>query len=105
MDRFGARRKRLQNSGRPEDITVPSPGEAGPIEALLDDDDTRQELHVAYGSVLHGQGEISSRFKRELMEALSSHETLYEKNLESHFDKNLNPFSGVDQSIPENLTE
>lgn len=97
MKRFETDRKSYQISGRPENITVPSPVEAGQIEALLDEDDTRQVLHVAYGSVLHGQGEISSRFKRELMEALSSHETLYEKNLESHFDKHLNPFSGDEQ--------
>lgn len=94
MKRFEEDRKSYQISGRPENITVPSPGKAGQAKALLNDDDTRQVLHVAYGSVLHGQGEISRRFKRELMEVLSSHEGLYEKNLETHFDNHLKPFSG-----------
>src|SRR5690625_8045544 len=44
MKRFEKDRKSYQISGRPENITVTSPGVARQIEAILDDDDTRLVL-------------------------------------------------------------
>lgn len=96
IKRFETDKKTYQISGRPENITVPDTADAALLKILLDDDDTRQVLHVAYGSVLHGQGEISRRFKQDLMNTLSKHEDLYEQNLEKHFDKHLEPFSEPD---------
>lgn len=95
MQRFEADKKTYQISGRPENIKIPAPAAAESLKKMLDDEDTRQVLHVAYGSVLHGQGEISTRFKKELMNTLSNHEELYEYNLEKHFDRHLEPFSGT----------
>lgn len=94
IKRFETDKKTYQISGRPENITIPDSANADLLKELLDDDDTRQVLHVAYGSVLHGQGEISRRFKQDLMNTLSNYEDLYEQNLEKHFDKHLEPFSG-----------
>lgn len=93
MERFESDKKTYQISGRPENISIPDSENEDLLKDLLNDDDTRQVLHVAYGSVLHGQGEISSRFKKKLMDELSEHEDLYEANLEHHFDKHLTPFS------------
>lgn len=72
---------------------VPSPGslEDSQLPPLLDHDDTRQVLHVAYGSILSANSDGNS-FKARLMNSLSENEHLHEKNLEHHFYKHLEPF-------------
>lgn len=62
------------------------------LKKLLDDDDARQVLHVTFGSVLNGAERNENRFKERLMECLELNEKLYEKNLETHFDRHLEPF-------------
>ena len=73
---------------------VPDPGSLKDTQlpALLDDNDTRQVLHVAYGSVLSGNSGAKS-FKERLMRSLEENEHLHEKNLVSHFNKHLEPFN------------
>src|SRR5690625_7741384 len=46
MKRFETDRKSYQISGRPQNITDPSPVIAGQIEAHLHDDDTRKLVHL-----------------------------------------------------------
>jgi len=90
--RFESDKKTYHISGRPENIPDTESLESEPLKELLNHDDTRQVLHVAYGSVLHGQGETSRRFKQELMKTLGDFEQLYEENIEQHFDRHLEPF-------------
>lgn len=59
---------------------------------LLDDNHTRQVLHVAYGSVLAGSAPKAGLFKERLMKSLAEYEELYEENIENHFIKHLKPF-------------
>ncbi len=54
---------------------------------LLEHNDTRQVLHVTFGSAL-------DRFKAELLTALTAHEKAHYEALASHFVKHLAPFSG-----------
>lgn len=89
---FETDKKTYHISGRPEQIPDVEPMRPEQLQELLDHDDTRQVLHVAYGSVLHGHGETSKRFKKKLMETLRDFEELYEINLENHFDRHLEPF-------------
>lgn len=74
---------------------IPDPDELKDEELvlLLDDDHTRQVLHVAYGSVLAGSDSSSKTFKDRIMRTLAEHEDLYEENLEKHFIKHLEPFN------------
>lgn len=63
------------------------------LPLLLDDDDARQVLHVAYGSVLSGDQPEAKDFKTRLMESLEANEELHEKHLIHHFEKHLSPFT------------
>ncbi len=53
---------------------------------LLDQFDTRQVLHVTFGSVL-------DRFGPELLSVLAAHEQAHYAALEAHFEKHLSPFA------------
>jgi hypothetical protein len=66
---------------------VPAPDNlsAEDLPDLLDQFDTRQVLHVTFGSVL-------ARFGNELLAVLAAHEEAYYAALQKHFDKHLAPF-------------
>jgi len=91
-NRFEEDKKSYHISARPENIPDLKSLKNMELKNLLDHDDTRQVLHVAYGSVLHGQGEVSVAFKKQLMETLTENEELYESNLKQHFERHLMPF-------------
>lgn len=57
---------------------------------LLEDFDTRQVLHVTYGSVLT---EKDSNFYWRLLAALDTHETLHYETLAGHLGRHLEPFA------------
>ncbi len=92
ITRFDEDKKSYHISGRPENIPDLKSLKNTELKNLLDHDDTRQVLHVSYGSVLHGQGEVSVAFKKQLMETLTKNEALYESNLLRHFERHLAPF-------------
>jgi len=56
------------------------------LPPLLDQFDTRQVLHVTFGSAL-------ARFGAELLAALAAHEEAHYAALEAHFEKHLAPFT------------
>ncbi|MDX1641271.1 MAG: tagaturonate epimerase family protein [Balneolaceae bacterium] len=93
LSRFDEDKKTYHISAEPDEI--PNPGDLTDKElpALLDDNDARQVLHVAYGSVLASPGADKKEFKKRLMDSLSKDEDLYEENLEKHFIKHLEPFN------------
>jgi tagaturonate epimerase len=90
--RFEADKKTYHISADPN--RIPDPDDLGKEElmALLDDDDTRQVLHVAFGSVLSGDLPEAKGYKKRLMDLLEQNEELHEKNLVRHFEKHLDPF-------------
>lgn len=92
LKRFQTDKKTYHISADPARIPDPDSMSAKELLALLDDDDTRQVLHVAYGSVLSGELNEASEFKRKLMEILERNEKLHEANLYRHFKKHLSPF-------------
>jgi hypothetical protein len=57
------------------------------LPGVLDQFDTRQVLHVTFGSVLESFGE-------ELMGVLAAHEEIHYAALQTHFEKHLSPFVG-----------
>jgi hypothetical protein len=60
------------------------------LPAVLDQFDTREALHVTYGSVLtEGGGE---RFRGRLLDALRAHEEDYAETLRRHIWRHLAPF-------------
>jgi len=68
------------------------PGERLP--ELLEQNDARQVLHVAYGSVLTTKNENGDyAFKDKLMRILKEHEEEYEELLVKHFARHLDPLS------------
>ncbi|HVB24815.1 MAG TPA: tagaturonate epimerase family protein [Ktedonobacteraceae bacterium] len=58
------------------------------LPAVLDQFDTRQMLHVTFGSVL-------ARFGNDLQASLRIHEEAYYTTIEQHFVKHLRPFAQV----------
>ncbi len=59
-------------------------GDAG-LPGLLDQFDTRQVLHVTFGSVL-------DQFGERLLATLRMHEMVYTEMLDAHFGRHLSPF-------------
>jgi tagaturonate epimerase len=92
VKRFETDKKTYHISADPARIPDPNSLNDKQLVTLLDDDDTRQVLHVAFGSVLSGDLPEANGFKKKLMQILEENEELHEKNLERHFDKHLNPF-------------
>jgi hypothetical protein len=77
---------------------VPRPTEVSDrdLPALLEHFDTRQVLHVTFGSVLtatDAQGHL--RFRDRLLAVLQAHEETHYRMLETHFDRHLSPFDGT----------
>ncbi|MGD9099067.1 MAG: tagaturonate epimerase family protein [Anaerolineae bacterium] len=56
------------------------------LPGLLDQFDTRQVLHVTFGSAL-------ARFGDELLAVLAAHQEVHYAALESHFERHLSPFA------------
>ncbi|MGF1669908.1 MAG: tagaturonate epimerase family protein [Balneolaceae bacterium] len=92
LKRFEEDRKTYHISADLKKIPVPASLRDEQLAYLLDDNHTRQVLHVAYGSVLSGSEPQAESFKEELMETLNKNENLYENNLLIHFRKHLDPF-------------
>lgn len=93
LTRFEEDKKTYHISADPDQIPNPDRLSDDELVYLLDDNDGRQVLHVAYGSVLAGPSSRENKFKERLMKSLAEHEEVYEKNLEKHFIKHLEPFN------------
>ncbi len=68
------------------------------LPALLEPLDSREILHVTFGSVLKETDRTGKpRFQDRLMALLREHPDAYAKNLETHFVRHLRPFASVRQ--------
>ncbi len=61
------------------------------LPEILEHFDTRQMLHVTFGSIL-------DKFNQELAEFFSAHEGDYERALEQHFSRHLAPFGQLERA-------
>ena len=84
--RFPIDRASYHISGELEN--VPSDPPDAELPALFEHFDTRQVLHVTFGSQL-------DRFRDQLYAVLHTHEKDYEEVLEAHFDRHIAPFQGA----------
>jgi len=68
--------------------TMPEPEELGALmlPGLLDRDDTRQLLHIAYGSIL-SESALKSAFAKTLMENEELHYRTVARHIEKHIEK------------------
>jgi hypothetical protein len=74
---------------------VPAPTDL-PDDALpgiLDQFDTRETLHVTFGSVLRAEAEGRPRFKDRLMTALAEHEEVHYETVRAHTERHVRPFA------------
>lgn len=63
------------------------------LEGLFDSDDARQVLHVTFGKVLTTKNADGSyHFRDELLTCLREHEATYDRLLEQHFRRHVEPF-------------
>jgi hypothetical protein len=83
---FEKDRKSYYVDCRPEKVPTSEQLTDEQLPALLDQFDSRQMLHVTYGSILDEYGD-------ELFVFLSGHEADYRAGLEKHFARHLQPFS------------
>ncbi|GAB4133221.1 MAG: D-tagaturonate epimerase UxaE [Acidobacteriota bacterium] len=73
---------------------VPAPGERASRAELLDDDATRQVLHVAFGAVLTARlPDGSWRFRSRLLTLLDEHEEVHSDCLQVRFRRHLDGLS------------
>ncbi len=92
LKRFNEDKKTYHISADLEQIEDPDKVKEEDLPNYLNDNNARQVLHVAYGSVLSGDLPEAKGYKKRLMKALEENEDLHYKNLEIHFDKHLRPF-------------
>ncbi len=93
IKRFNDDKKTYHISADLNKIEDPAKVPEDKLPAYLDDNNARQVLHVAYGSVLSGELPEAKDFKQRLMRNLEEHEELHYQHLEKHFDKHLSPFA------------
>jgi hypothetical protein len=70
---------------QPQKVPTGAQLEDGQLTELLDHFDSRQLLHVTFGSILDVYGD-------ELDAFLAEHEAAYRAGLEKHFARHLRPF-------------
>lgn len=92
LQRFNEDKKTYHISADLNEITNPDSVANDELTDYLDEDNARQVLHVAYGSVLSGDFEEASDFKEQIWQTLEKEEALHYQYLQAHFDKHLNPF-------------
>ena len=93
IKRFNEDKKTYHISADLSKIDNPQEVAKEELPKFLDDDNARQVLHVAYGSVLSGELPEAKNYKSRLMKVLEENESLHYKFLEKHFDNHLKPFS------------
>jgi len=93
VNRFNEDKKTYHISANPDGISSLYKSKEKQLTELLNDNDVRQVLHVAYGSVLSGNLPEAATFKERLMKSLEEHENLYEKNLSAHFNRHFESFN------------
>jgi tagaturonate epimerase len=72
---------------------APLPAAVTDVPGLLDQFDTREILHVTYGSILTATAPSGGlRFSEHLRDLLSKHSDRYAVNLEAHLLRHLKPF-------------
>jgi tagaturonate epimerase len=64
------------------------------LPAFLEHFDTREILHVTFGSVLTAKAGKTYRFRDRLMQVLQENEESYYAALEAHFRRHVQPFAG-----------
>jgi len=62
------------------------------LPGILDHFDTREALHVTFGSVLTAEKDGQPRFKDRLMGALADHEEIHYETVRAHLARHLAPF-------------
>jgi hypothetical protein len=63
------------------------------LSDILDQFDTREALHVTFGSVLTAKQKGEPRFKARLMEALEQHEDIHYETVRAHIERHVRPFA------------
>jgi len=92
-ERYEADRASYHVSASLDRAPLPAEVPAGDLAGLLEQFDSRQILHVTFGSVLTAtQPDGRPRFKDALLGLLRSNPEPYARNLEAHFVRHLRPF-------------
>jgi tagaturonate epimerase len=88
LERFAEDRASYDLSARPERMPAPDQVADAEMQALVDQPDARQALHVTFGSVLREPG-----LGAGLVDLLRAHREAYARELEAHFVRHLEPFA------------
>ena len=92
-ERYEADRVSYHVSARLDRAPLPDAMAEADLPTLLDQFDSREILHIAFGSVLTARTATGERrFHTRLMELLRAHSERYAANLEAHFLRHLRPF-------------
>jgi tagaturonate epimerase len=93
LERFEADVKSYHISGRPAGVPDPDALHGTALQALLEQRDARQVLHVTFGSALQRHGDA-------LRALLRSHEGAYRAALRRHFERHLAPLAVPAHAVP-----
>jgi hypothetical protein len=73
---------------------VPAPGSLSDAQLpdILDQFDTREVMHVTFGSVLRAEENGKPRFKDRFMQTLLENEETHYDTVREHIEKHVRPF-------------
>jgi hypothetical protein len=93
IERYPADRASYHVSAEVAKVARPASVSDGQLAGVLDRFDTREALHVTFGSVLTAEVEGGPRFKDRLMKALQEREEVHYETLRTHIERHVRPFA------------
>jgi len=93
MEHYPEDRASYHVSARLENVLAPEDLADDELATVLDEFDTREVMHVTFGSVLRAQESGKPRFKDRLMQTLAEHEETHYETVRAHILRHVEPFA------------
>jgi len=93
IERYPSDRASYHVSADPARVPQPEALSDDQLPGLLDQFDSRQVLHVTFGSVLTALSEGRPRFRDRILRALAEHEEIHYQTVAAHIARHLRPLS------------
>jgi hypothetical protein len=93
IERYPTDRASYHVSADPAKVVRPEGLSDAQLANVLDQFDTREALHVTFGSVLTAQIDGRPRFRDRLMKALQEHEEIHYETVRAHIERHVRPLA------------
>ena len=94
LERYPEDRASYHVSAKLDNVPAPESLSDDELPAVLDQFDTREVMHVTFGSVLRAEENGTPRFKDRFMQTLMEHEEAHYETVRAHIARHVKPFAG-----------